>query len=469
MKKPILFICTILFSSGIIAQTLIATSNIDWATSYHSQRKIVRNAEDQIYVVFTDFMDSHRVVKGVMLNADQGEWNTPEPITAGTFPTLAISELGKIHLIYRSNDEVRKIMHMSSDDFFEWTEPIILNDSGGSCTIPVADIDSSGNLNVFWIQENIETGKDLVYCRVNGDTVSDRKTIATKEDIYDIAIANHLQYLNDEIFFALHFTSDSLQFFWSEDLMETYDTLLSTKGSQPNITFNSLFEFDDEYNGVRFLYRDTDLNLMEFEAMFDNYQNGSVADIGIENVDYFCTDDVTPPIGYSYLYLSNSTLYHNFSYGQWYNQYNMETIYGTMISYPNIAYKHFDPLFVDFVWMDLDSDIYYMHDEKHVWMPGYPEIQAGGAFSISGGPNPFSKSIGINVIIHKKNATPQVQVYSIAGKLIKPLDFIGETNGEFTYNWDGNNKLGTKVRPGIYLVVCTIGENRKAFKIMYNK
>ena len=201
--------------------------------------------------------------------------------------------------------------------------------------------------------------------------------------------------------------------------------------------------------------------------MSDNYQNGFVSDIGIENVDYVCIDDIMPPIGYSYLYLSYSTLYHNFSYGHWFEQYNMETIYGSMISYPNIAYKHFDPLFVDFIWMDSDSDIYYMHDEKHVWIPGYPEIQAGGAFSISGHPNPFSESIEINVIVNEKGAEPQIKVYSIGGKLIKQLDFIDGKKGEFNYKWDGTNEQGTKAEPGTYFVVCTVGENRQANKVLY--
>ena len=209
MKKASFLFTVILLSTGLNAQTLITTSNISWATSFHSQRKIVRDGTGNIFVVFTDFMNSQRTLKGVMYNGNLDEWGTPEPITAGFRSTLAISEGGKIHLVYRSNDEIQKIMYISSNDFLSWTQPIALSDTGGSCILPVADVDSSGNLNVFWVQENLETGKDLVYCRVNGDTISDRKTITTKEDIYDIAMANHLQYSNDEIFFALHFTDDS--------------------------------------------------------------------------------------------------------------------------------------------------------------------------------------------------------------------------------------------------------------------
>ena len=469
MKRSILFITVILISSGINAQTLIATSNNDWATSYHSQRKIVRDADENIYVVFTDFMNSEGVVKGVMFNKNTGEWGNPEPITAGFLPTMAISEEGKLHLIYCSNDETRKILYTSTDDFSEWTESLFLNDTTGSCTLPVADVDSSGNLNVFWIQENSEDGKDLVYCRVNDDTISDRKTIATKDDIFDIAMANHLQYVNDDVFFALHFNEDSMQFFWSEDLMATFDTILFTQGSQPNITFNSIFEDDEDYHYVRFLYRDIDLNLMEYESGTNDYQNGYIEDIDINNVDYVCTDDLIPAIGYSYLYIQDYILYHNFSYGPWHNQYNMEIISGSDISYPNIAYKHFNPLFVDFIWLEIDGSIYYMRDEKHIWMPGYNEIQEGKGFSISGNPNPFSKNIAINVIVFEEGLIPHIEIFNINGRILKTLEVIGSNPEEYFYSWDGTNNQGINVESGIYLVVCTVGKNREAYKVMYAK
>ena len=468
MRKAILFIGVILIATGMNAQTLIATSNINWATSYHSQRKIVRDAEGNIYVTFSDSINPEKIVKGVTFNNASGEWGNPELITAGFLPTLAISEGGKIHLLYRSNDQIRKIMHVSSDNFSEWTEPLVLCDTSGSCTIPVADVDASGNLNVFWIQENNKTGKDLVYCRVNADTISDRKLITTKENIYDIAIANHLQYFNDDVFFALHFSGDSLQFFRSEDLMNTFDTILITQGSQPNITFNSMDEYSKDYHIVRFLYRDINSNLMEFNSeSYNNYQTGYVNDIDISNVDYVCVDDVIPDLGYSYLYLKDLTLYHNFSYGPAYNQYNMEIISGSNIAYPNIAYKHFNPLFVDFIWMEDNSRIYYLQDEKHVWMPGFPEFQKREGFSVSGHPNPFSENITINVTVSEKGLIPQTQIYSIRGRLIKTLKPIGNSSGEYIYIWNGNNQQGVNVEPGIYLVVCTVGENKEARKITY--
>jgi hypothetical protein len=466
MKKPILLITVLLIATGMNAQTLIATSNLEWATSYRNQRKIVRDSSENIYVVFTDFINSERIVKGVMFDNDSGEWGEPGFITSGSLPTIAISDGGKIHLVYRSNDETTRIMHISSDNFSEWTEPGIISDTTGSCTIPGADVDSTGNLNVFWVQENTETGKDLIYCRVNADTVSDRKLITTKEDIFDIAMANHLQYMNDDVFFALHFTDDSLQFFHSVDLLDTFDTIHVAQGSQPNITFNSIYDDDPDYHTVRFLYRDMGLNLMEYESWMGNYQNGSAEEIEIENVDYVCIDDVLPDMGYSYLYLQDNTLYHNFSYGPWFNQYNMEIIYGMGISYPNIAYKHFNPLFVDFIWMEENYKIYYMRDEKHVWMPGYPEIREGEAFSISGTPNPFSNSISIIVNVYEKDAKPNIQIYTIGGNLIKSLEFSSYSKKNYTYIWDGTNNQGTKTESGIYLVVCTVGKNREARKIM---
>lgn len=467
MKKFILFITVFLTTSGMNAQTLIATSNNYAATAGHSQRKIVRDAQGNIYVIFTDFSNQERVVKGVMKN-NSGEWSNPEIISNGKSPTLAISNEGRIHMVYITNDSARKVMHISSDNFSDWTETHTLSDSTTPSYYPISDVDAFGNLNVFWIQENVETGENLIYCRLNNDTIADRKLITTQEEINDIAIANHLQYLNNDIFFALQFNEDSLQFFRSEDLMNTYESNLATKGSQPNITYNSDFDYSSDNGLVRFLYRDIGLNLMEYEIWLNKNSPGLSFETSIGSVDYICIDDLIPPFGFSYLYLKDDLLYHNFSYGMFgSSEIPMETISGSAINYPSIAYKHFDPLYVDFIWMEEDSKIYYMRDEKHIWVHVSPEIPEGEGFTITGHPNPFSHQIAINVTVYEKELQPEIQIYTIRGCLVKTLEYVTNSSYEFIFKWDGTNQQGVTVESGIYFVVCTVGDKREAQKVMY--
>ena len=469
MKKYLLITVITLLTVGVTAQTLIATSNHPGATANHNQRKIVRSSSGNIFVVFVDWFNQQNLIKGVMYDKNNGQWNNPFEIINGHNPTLSISNENIIHLLYESNDPITKIRHMSTDNFINWTDSFVVSDTSFKCKLPVADMDESGNLNVFYKQTNEDFTESLIYTRVNGDSLIESKSIVTKSEINDIAIANHLQYFNNYLYFAIQYNQDSLQFYFTENLMENFDTLYTAIGQQPCITFNSFWEYSTDFNCARFLYIDPDTQLVEIEcfdlAVSDPNQ---LETFGL--VEYVCVDDIAPPIGYSYLFVEGGWIFHGFSYGvSWQWNEIMETVSGLQISNPSIAYKKFNFEYIDFIWMDgsgYNFDIYYMRDEKHIWL-GIDDEEEGKGFSIVGHPNPFSEQLTINVSVKEENIVPVIEIYNSGSQLIKLLDVQQSSAKEFTSEWNGTDKNGNNVETGLYIIMCSVGDKRVARKVIF--
>ena len=102
MKKLLLLTIVSVFAVQCFAQTLIATSNHTQATANHNQRKIVRDSDENIYVVFVDWVDQQNVVKGVSYDRSAQQWGDPFFIAQGTNPTLAITADDHIHLLMQT-------------------------------------------------------------------------------------------------------------------------------------------------------------------------------------------------------------------------------------------------------------------------------------------------------------------------------------------------------------------------------
>ena len=471
MKKVLLLTVITLLAVGVTAQTLIATSNHPGATANHNQRKIVRCSNHNIYVVFVDTENQESVIKGVMFDSSSGQWHNTYEITDGKNPTLSISADDEIHLIFESNDAITEIRYASTTDFSSWTSYNVISDTIFKSNLPVADIDATGNLNVFWVQTNEDLTKSPVYACISDDAPLERKYITTKNEINDIAIANHLQYVENDLFFAIQFNQDSLQLFYSNNMMESFDTLYSAKGSQPCITYNSIWESQNE-NCARFLYIDPGSQLMEVEvAVGTGYgisDPNQLESFGF--VEYVCVDDFAPPIGYSYLFMEFGTIFHGFSYGAFW-EWNtiLETISGNNISNPSIAYKHFNFEYIDFIWMDgsgYNFDIYYMRDEKHIWL-GIDDEEEGKGFSIVGHPNPFSEQLTISISVKEENFVPVIEIYNSGSQLIKLLDVQQSSAKEFTSEWNGTDKNGNNVETGLYIIMCSVGDKRVARKVIF--
>ncbi len=448
-------------------QTLIATTSNPEATANHNQRKIVRDTSGKIYIVFTDSLNQECVIKGIKYDSLTG-WSNATYLFNGTNPTLSINKDGKIYLIYESNDSISKIMYTGTTDFLSWITPVTLSDTSIKSTSAVADVDSMSKVNVFWIEKNSPLNNTLVYAGIVNDTLSQKINVVTKNEISDIAIANHLQYANNDLFFAFQFNVDSIVFFKSNDNMQSLDTVYETKGYQPCITFNS---YDTSYyveDIARFLYIDNSEGLIEIE--YDCSLNTiNSSQLLFDTINYVCIDDVVPPIGYSYLFMKNGVLYHDFSYGLWGSVSILDTISDNPIN-PSIAYKTFNFYNIDYIWMKNAGtyyNIYYKRDAKHIWV-GLNDLEKNKGFTITGYPNPFSDKLTIKISVENTSETPQIKIFNSNSQLISVLKPVNSLYGkEFKYVWTGMDLNGNIVKSGIYVILCSVGNNITARKVAF--
>jgi len=473
MKKKIIIGIFTFLICDLYSQTLIGTSYNHEATANHNQRKIVRDSSENIFIVFTDTANQECIIKGVKYDISSGLWNNATFLFNGNNPTLSISKNGQIHLTYESNDSISKILHSSTYDFDFWIPTVCLSDTSIISTLPVADVDSSGKLNVFWIEKNGITDNSLIYANVVNDTLLQRFSVLTKNEINDIAIANHLQYINDELIFAIQYNVDSILFLRTNNNMFSIDTLYEAIGSQPCITYNSYYYFTLHGNSAKFLYIDISGNLIEIEYDF-LWSTTYSTQLLSNTIDYVCIDDIAPPIGYSYLFLKNNNLHHGFSYGM--STWGYSTILDTITSspfYPSIAYKTFNFFNIDYIWMENAGshyNIYYKRDPKHIWVGGNDiekDIEKDKGFSITGYPNPFSESLTIKLSVSDNVNSPIVKIYNSNAQLVKFLEPISISNKEYEYQWNGLNQKEERANSGIYLITCVVGNKTTVRKVAY--
>lgn len=473
MKPNLLFAVLMMTGFAASSQTLIGSSHSPENIAGHNQRKIVRDWYGNINVIYTDIQDNVSVIMGVRYSSNDDEWSLPFNIATGQSPTLAISYEDQIHLIFVSNSSNKQIMYMSGTDFADLSQPVALSNPDHDCCMPVADIDSSNIVNIFWNDGTESSGDHLIYCALESDTVFSVQEITVKTEIQDIAIANHLQYYTDDLFFAIGYNNDSIQFYRSTDHLASIDTLYSCIGTMPCITYNSSYNgwYIEECN-LRFLYLNQDNELQEAEATSWDYSYFLSYPYPFGASQFVCIDDMAPPIGFSFLYIQNGILKHGFSYGaMWYWVTTMNTFqYSVPINYASIAYKHFDPLYADYIWTAQSGDIYnlyYIKDDKHEWIPGIDEDDEGKGFYVSGRPNPFDDNINIYITAANPKIVPEVQIYNIQSQKVRTLFSAENSDGERIFNWDGKNDSHIRVEEGIYLVLCTIGDRRIARKILF--
>lgn len=478
-----LFIAFWFFLSAF-SQTQIASSNHSGATYGHNQRKIVRDFQDNIYVVYTDIVDSDIVVYGIRYDNAAEEWGSANFLISGNAPTLAIDQNDKIMMVYKTNDPEPLIKTISTYDFTEWTEPLTLSFDGFAAEMPVADVDSANVLNVLWMDYEMQTDSTrLCYAGVIEDTLIEKKMILKRFQITDVGIANHLQYEANHLFFTIASENMQLEYFLTNNYFETFDLVYENEGSFPCITYNSAIP-NSPYveNLIRFIMIRPDFyqGLTEVEADVPAFTFPIEHNMSQFNADYLCVDNVAPPTGYSFIYQDDETLNHVFSFGAMYNWSTTMSSYtaNSSLFYPNIAYKHFNPLFVDFIWMETagsNYNIMYRRDDKYLSIPGVFDEDAGKGFLLTGKPNPFSEFIELKVFVEENSnkQSPQLEIFNIQSQKIATLSPFeqGASNNTgqtlFRYRWDGSTLSGATAEPGIYLVRCTYKDKRVVRKIVF--
>lgn len=473
MKKPIIYLLFLFVAVNLDAQTLIATSNSIEATANHNQRKIVRDSLDNVYVVFVDSTEQGKIIKGLWLNRQSNQWSPAVEIVEGTNPSLSINKYGKFSLVFESNDSIKSICYSSSMDFFDWLPKKQISDSGYFCHLPICDSDSKGKFNVLWIKSQASTQQSLVFASIADDTICSKQIISTKNIINDIAIANHLRNLNDNIIFSLQFSNDTLQFLQLHEDSEKIDTLYETMGSQPCVSYNDLVSENDRYynqdlNSARIMYLDSFKQLVEAQNQgYESDDNVYSRIVESQETDFVCIDDVIVPLGYGYIFMQNGNLYSGFSYGAlggW--STILDTISSNPIN-PSLAYKNFSALYIDYIWMQRNNnsfDIYYKRNEKQKNV-GTNDYETGKGFNITGYPNPFNDALNIEIELTKESNQPILEIYDINAKKIKILQPSNQINRKYYYRWDSDNTLSS----GVFFIKCTVGQKTIVRKVFYTK
>ncbi|PLX07455.1 MAG: hypothetical protein C0596_11005 [Marinilabiliales bacterium] len=358
MKKLFSYIIVSLCVINLYGQTLIATSSHPDATANHNQRKIVRDTLDNVYIVYQDIIEGDTVIMGLYFDRMSEIWTTPTQITTGKNPTISISKDCIFHLFYELNGSVTNIMYRRSDDFNTWTGELLLSDPLVESVLPIADVDSSGLVNVMWISgEDEET--ILRLCRIKNDEIIKDTVLLEKPYISDITIANHLLFGNQTIMYAVNFDIDSIYYFSKLEFFDEADLLYATEGTNPCVTYNyfydTIYDFTSSFHfpyinsigQVRSVYGDHATVGFKNQYVYESL-------LGDWGAKYVCVDDVLLPLGYSFLFLNDQGLYHVFAGDG--GVYKMMDSIETGSPYnPSIAYRHFRFDLVDFIWTDSTS------------------------------------------------------------------------------------------------------------------
>lgn len=452
------------------AQTLIATSNHPDATANHNQRKIVRDTADNVYVVFQDIINEDTVIKGLYLNRITELWSEAEFICSGKNPTLAISKNCIISLIYETNDSVTSIAYRNTYDFVNWSDEILLSGHEINCKLPVADVDSSGTLNVLWINK-VDSYRTLGYSRIIDNEVCSFEF--TYFFIYDdISIANHLQYNDNIMYFAIENSSSYYdkysEVYISNDYMNNFEIRKIINGINPSLTYNYLLDIEwcESVADVLFISESNDLHTVhidEEQEVTDGtlLQNGPVSCLGI--------DDVAPPLGYAYLFMKGTTLYQAFSFDIE-NLGNISASESPIIDSvvtepynPSIAYKHFRFDVVDYIWTEQHGDsyqIFYKRNNKYNSISGKTNL-SDSDIKVYASPNPFIDNISVYFTSFKTVKSSSVKIFNTSGTLI-----LDKKTDDDSFTWNGKDSSGKTVEPGTYILMIENGTGKTAGKII---
>jgi hypothetical protein len=258
--------------------------------------------------------------------------------------------------------------------------PLLLSDGARAASAPVADVDSCGAVHVVWIERSGADGASLKYACVTGAQPVVRTLSGASERVTQGVVANHLRYLNDDIYVAyahLDSAGDSyITIKLSPDHGATWllvDTLVSmppgprlhlpVRGTCPALAVGFPDSSDLPYASVSaptLLYLDA-LDQVHLLAIEDLYPSewgqparyGLVLDTSVLFAGRARTVLIDNPVynlGFSYVFLTDDKLIHAYyRFPPVGGQSFKDTVSGSPM-HPTMTYKHFNANYIDVVW-----------------------------------------------------------------------------------------------------------------------
>ena len=463
MKKIITTIIILFFYFPIYGQDLIDQGLLFTSFSRKNQRNIVRDSEDNLYIVYHDYeaVGFNHWIKLVYNDNLQKIWSEPYIMAKGQEPSIAIDKNNNLHLLYTNSS---KIIYASKKYNETWNEPwataFRIDDESYSATkeYPVGDTDSSGCFHILYRTiDNVNT--TLEYVKICKDTISSRQTIfeSNTDTVEDYSIATHLCFSNDIVFITYQLSNDSIYFLNSFDngyswqtpeffkVYEGLEPMLSigigtySTGLRMEATFPTIISSDYDNCLYKYLFWS-----IEGEGFVENLISSPVNDYSL--------DDVISPFGFSFIFSRNDTLFHAFD-----NYQDLE-IRDTLIVQPKaitMAYKQFRVDVVDILWINHNAQLYYYRTqkisnaiEKHINKNKLDFI----AF-----PNPFRDGITFTIYNENNSEIGELIIYDIQGKTIHK-EVLNNLQEVTKYNWDYKS-----IKSGTYFVRLT-GNNSSVIK-----
>lgn len=153
LKRAITLIIIILFNSPIYSQDLIDYGSF---TSFRkNQRNIVRDSEDNLYVVYHVYepVGFNDWIKLVYYDTIQKKWSDPYIMAKGQEPSIAIDKKKNLHLVYTNSSKILYVSRKYDEPWNEpWTTSFRIDDESYPATkeYPVGDTDSSGCFHILY-------------------------------------------------------------------------------------------------------------------------------------------------------------------------------------------------------------------------------------------------------------------------------------------------------------------------------
>lgn len=460
---------------------MFATSHCNSATANHNQRKIVRYFDDIIYIVYQDIVQDSNIIKFINYNINTHTWSSPVILFNGKNPSLSINSNGELSLVYESDDSLSSILYSNMSPSGTWSIPDTISDGNNRNIIPVADVDSLGTIHIVWIEDSTDLDK-VKYLNIIEDTINDIHILYTDSVISDVSVATNLQYWGNDVFVTFYIENKNMiHFLCSKDYGQNWNSF-NYYGSHPCITIGlhpypynpwgaysqpKLVYLDSANNAVIMEYNDTTASDTTYQQEYTECK--LVVD---SMVSYICVDDpiYIPVFGFGFLYIKNGTLFQAFADDQ--DSFFIIQILNTFSVnpiYPNIAYKHFNMMTVDYIWMEYNGneyELYYKSADKFI-ITNTESYKKYLDDALTAFPNPFYSTIEINISPNTTIEHPDVSIYDFNGKLIKTLK--RDNNSDYTFTWNAQDLNGNFVAPGTYIVRSITKVNKAGKVIVFTK